>query len=77
MEEEFGFRTKSTTEKANWNLLHEIVKASNRKVIVGGVFNDWEKAFNFVNYNILLSQLKVYAITDKASAWLKSYIKDR
>ena len=45
--------------------------------MVGGIFCDREKAFDFVNYNILLSQLKVYGITGKASALSKSYIKDR
>ena len=74
VEEEFEFRTKSTTERVTYNLLHQIVKASNKKVMVEGIFNDREKAFDFVNYNILLSQLKVYGITGKASALLKSYI---
>jgi hypothetical protein len=41
------------------------------------MFNDQEKAFDFVNCDILWSQLKVYGITGKDSALLKSYIKDK
>jgi hypothetical protein len=34
---------KSTTEKATYNLIHDILKALNNKLIVEGIFCDLEK----------------------------------
>ena len=45
--------------------------------MVGGIFSDQEKTFDFVNYNVLLSELKLCGITGIASALFKSYIKGR
>ena len=37
-EEQFGFRTDSTTNKAIYKLINETLKASNSKFIIGGIF---------------------------------------
>jgi hypothetical protein len=37
-EEQFGFRTDSTTNKAIYELINETLKALNSKFIVGGIF---------------------------------------
>jgi hypothetical protein len=49
----------------------------NNKILVGGIFCDLKKAFNCVNYNILLSKLEFYGTVDKAKASVKSYLRDR
>ena len=37
-EEQFGFRTDSTTNKAIYKLINETLKALNSRFIVGGIF---------------------------------------
>jgi hypothetical protein len=71
VEGQFGFRVKLSTEKATHNLTHEILKALNNKLILGHIFCDC------VNQDIILPKLKFYAITGKANALCKSYLKDR
>jgi len=47
-EEQFGFRTKSTTNNTTYKLNNEILKALNNKLMVGGNFCDMEMAFDRV-----------------------------
>lgn len=57
VQEQFGFRKKST-EQAIYNLMNEILQASNNKFMVGGIFCGLQKAFDFINREILLSELE-------------------
>jgi len=52
-EEQFSCRTSSSTEKAAFKLVDEILNALNHKMMVGGIFCDLQKAFDWVNHNIL------------------------
>jgi len=54
-EEQFHFRTKSTTNSIIYKLTNEILKALNNKLMVGGIFCDLEKAFDCLNSKIFLS----------------------
>jgi hypothetical protein len=75
--EQFGFRQDSSIDKAIFKLLNEILNALNNKFIVGGIFFDLEKAFDCVNYDILLSKLEFCGITGQAYALIKSYLGER
>ena len=75
--EQNGFKTKSSTEKAFYNLLHEILLAMNSKNTVGGTFCDLQKAFDYVNHNILLEKLKFYGIKSTFYTLVKSYLEGR
>jgi hypothetical protein len=46
--EEFGFRAQSSTEKATFILINEILEALNSNKLVGGIFCDLEKASDSV-----------------------------
>jgi len=41
--EQFGFRSKSSTDLASYNLINEILMALNNRLLVGGIFCDCKK----------------------------------
>jgi len=75
--EQYGFRNNSSTEKASFKLINEILLALNNKLTVGGLFCDLEKAFDSVNHYILLSKCEFYGFRGKTNALLRSYLSDR
>jgi hypothetical protein len=46
--EQYGFRTKLTTENATYKLTNEFVNAMNNRLIVGGIFCDLKKSVSTV-----------------------------
>ena len=52
---QFGFRCNSSTEIAIYTLINNILSSLNNRIIVDGFFCDLQKAFEYVNYDILLS----------------------
>jgi hypothetical protein len=75
--EQFGFRHTSSTDFVSYNLTKNIMTALNNKLLVGGVFCDLHKAFDCVNYDILLSKMEFYSISGKANNLMKSCLQDR
>jgi hypothetical protein len=49
-DEQFGFRNKSATNNAIYKLINEILIVLNNKIMVGGIFCDFEKAFDCINH---------------------------
>jgi hypothetical protein len=76
-QEQFGFRSDSTTNKAIYKLINETLNALNSKLIVGGIFFDLEKAFDCLNHDILLSKLQFYGVNGTARSWFVSYLQNR
>jgi len=68
--EQYGFSNNSSTEKASFKLVNEILLALNNKLTVGGIFCDLEEAFDSVNHDILLSKCEFCGFRDKTNALL-------
>jgi len=49
----------------------------NSKSTVGGIFCDLQKAFDYVNHNVLLEKLKFYGIKSTFYILVKSYLEGR
>ena len=75
--DQYGFRNNSSTEKAFFKLLIEILLEFISKLTVGVIFCDLEKAFDSVNHDILLSKCEFYGFRGKTNALLRSYLSDR
>jgi hypothetical protein len=74
---QYGFRSDSSSELAIYNLINEILKVLDDKVLVEGNFCDLNKAFDCVNHKVLLSKLKFYGIVGKVNTLLESYLYGR
>ena len=60
--EQYGFRNNSSTEKAPFRLINEILLALNNQLTVGGTFCDLVKAYDSVNHDILLYEYEFYRL---------------
>ena len=62
----------SILQDDTWSVQHQV-----NKLLVGGLFCDFTKAFDCVKHDILLTKLEYYVISCKASDVIKSYLIDR
>ena len=69
---QFGFRQQYSTSHALINLTENIRKAFDDGIIGCGIFVDLQKAFNTVDYQILLAKLNQYGIRGILNDWFKS-----
>jgi hypothetical protein len=57
--------------------MNEVLNALNNKQAVGGIFCDLTKAFDCVDYGILIPKIEKYGIIGKHKELFQSYIKGR
>jgi hypothetical protein len=74
---QYGLRSNSSTEKASFIFVDEILKTINNKHYVGGIFCDLHKAFDRVSHDILMKKLDFYGLTGKFGTLIKSYLTGR
>jgi hypothetical protein len=75
--EQFGFRSKTSTVLASFHLISKILEALNNRLLVRGIFCDLRKAFDCVDHKILLAKMYQYGITGKGLKLITSYLQDR
>jgi hypothetical protein len=75
--EQFGFRTKSSTDLDSHKLINDILMSLNNKLLIGCIFCDLQKAFDCVDNDLLLSKMLWYGISGKGYTLIQSYLKNR
>ena len=74
---QFGFRKNHSAAMALILLVDRISKALENGDFVIGLFLDFSKAFDTINYHILFAKLHHYGIRGCLLDWFKSYLTDR
>jgi hypothetical protein len=74
---QFGFRKNKTTILAIYKYIQKILNIINKKEYAVGLLLDMSKAYDKVNYKILLDKLYGLGIRGQAFDWFKSYLENR
>ena len=76
-EQQYGFRRRHSTELAAVKLIDFISHEMESGHTPTNIYVDLSKAFDTINYDILLDKLSYYGISGRALKLLKSYLLDR
>ena len=76
-DKQYGFREKYSTYMAVINLVDQISDELDKKYFTLDIFIDLFKAFDTINYIIILDKLQIYGIRCIANDWFKSYLANR
>ena len=74
---QFGFQKGHSTHHALLQLVDQIYESFERSEYKIGVFIDLSKAFDTVDYNILLKKLEIYCISDTLLRWFRNNLSNR
>jgi hypothetical protein len=74
---QYGFRARHNTSQPLLHFTENISKALNSKRFNLSIFIDLKKAFETVNFDILLSKLHHYGVRNAEQQWFKNYLTNR
>ena len=74
-EQQYGFRSKHSTELATIKLVDYLVKNMDKNFIPCAIYLDLSKAFDTLNFDILINKIKFYGIVGTLLKLLDSYLK--
>ena len=72
-----GFRPNYSTDFCLSFLNDKIIKGFDSGLLTGIVLIDLQKAFDTINYEILLEKMKVFGFSNQVITWFKSYLSNR
>ena len=75
--DQFGFRSGLSTSHAIHHYVKHIIDGINSKRITAAVYLDFARAFDSVNYDILLLKLQDMGISHMLTKWIKGYLSSR
>ena len=76
-ENQFGFRSKHSTEHALFKFVNDLQTQTNKKKLTAAVFIDLSKAFDTVDSTILLKKLNYLGFQENELNFFKSYLTNR
>ena len=74
---QYGFRAKHNTSQPLLHFTVNIFKALNDNKFNISIFIDLKKAFETVNFDILLSKMKHLGVKNNELLWLKNYLNNQ
>ena len=74
---QYGFRPNHSTVHAILNFCNNVHSALDDDSFNLAVFIDLKKAFDTVDFSVLLAKLEHYGVTGRANAWFRSYLTER
>ena len=74
---QYGFRPKHSTIHAIINFADNVHRALEQGLFNISVFIDLRKAFDTVDFSVLLAKLDHYGVSGIANEWFKSYLSER
>ena len=75
--QQYGFRSNRSTELATLEIMDRNIHHMNENCCPVNIYLDFSKAFDSLNYDILLSKLAYYGIQPNALRLLTSYLQDK
>ena len=76
-EEQTGFRPNRSTQDALLRAIDDWKSALDSGQIIAAVMIDLSKAFDSINYNLLLKKLHAYGVQGVELAWFSNYLTER
>jgi len=74
---QFAYRRNSSTQTCIIKMLDDIRQASDDRRVTISIFFDFSKAFDRVNYKVLLNKLKDMGLSCIALHWMASYLRNK
>ena len=74
---QFGFRNQHSTTHALIEITEKIKEACDKGLFACDVYLDFKKAFDTVNHEILLFELRHYGEAGIANDWMRSFLTNR
>ena len=74
---QYGFRAQHSTELATLNIVDRLTYLMDQDRIQLNIYIDLLKAFDTLNFEILLDKLAHYGVLGKANSLIQSYLTNR